>query len=181
MSAVFNYDYAILGVNPDTEEDMNQINQIIHHPTYLAHVARITEWEKDREFCRHNTSHFLDVARIAMILNTQENYGMQQKLIYAAALLHDIGRWQQYESGVDHALASANLAPEILKDCGFSETETEQIVSAIATHRESRVKEEKNLNGLLYRADKLSRPCFFCEQEKNCNWKDDKKNKDLVL
>lgn len=160
---------------------MNQINQIIRHPSYLAHIAKITEWEKDREFCRHNMTHFLDVARIAMLLNTQEGYGIEQKYIYAAALLHDIGRWQQYESSVDHAAASAKLAPAILKDCGFSDAETEQIVSAIATHRESRVQDEMNLNGLLYRADKLSRPCFFCGQEKNCNWKNEKKNKELVL
>lgn len=160
---------------------MNQINQIIHHPDYLAHIAKIGEWERNREFCRHNTSHFLDVARIAMILNVQEGYGIQQELIYAAALVHDIGRWQQYESGEDHALASAKLAPAILKECGFSDAECEKIVSAIATHRESRVKDEKNLNGLLYRADKLSRPCYFCEQEKNCNWKNEKKNMEIIL
>lgn len=160
---------------------MKQTNQIIHHPSYLSHIERIAEWEKEREFCRHNTGHFLDVARIAMILNMQDNYGVAQELIYAAALLHDIGRWQQYETGEDHALASAKLAPAILKDCGFSEEETEEIVSAIATHRESSVKDEKNLNGLLYRADKLSRPCYFCEQEKNCNWKNEKKNREIFL
>ncbi len=160
---------------------MDKINQMIHSPDYLSHIEKIAAWEKDRLFCRHSTTHFLDVARIAMLLNTQDNYGIDKELIYAAALLHDIGRWQQYETGKDHALASAKLAPAILKDCGFSDTESEQIVSAIATHRESRVKNEKNLNGLLYRADKLSRPCYFCEQEKNCNWKNEKKNLELLL
>lgn len=158
---------------------MKRINQIIQHPYYLSYIEKITEWEKEREFCRHNTGHFLDVARIAMILNAQDHYGLEQEMIYAAALLHDIGRWQQYETGKDHAPASAELAPAILKDCGFSDAESEQIVSAIATHRESRVKDEKNLNGLLYRADKLSRPCYFCEQEQKCNWKKDKKNMEL--
>ena len=160
---------------------MDKINKIIHNADYLTHLAKREKWENERQFCRHNTSHFLDVARIAMIINTQDGYGLRQELIYAAALLHDIGRWQQYETGEDHAAASASLAPEILKECGFSEAEAEQIVSAIATHRESRVKDVKNLNGLLYRADKLSRPCFFCAQEKNCNWKQDKKNMELVL
>jgi putative nucleotidyltransferase with HDIG domain len=160
---------------------MNSINQIIHNQSYLSHIGKIAEWEKDRQFCRHNTSHFLDVARIAMILNIQDNYGIEQELIYAAALLHDIGRWQQYETGEDHALASAKLAPAILNECGFSDEESEQIVSAITTHRDSSVKDEKNLNGLLYCADKLSRPCYFCEQEKNCNWKNDKKNLELLL
>lgn len=158
---------------------MNRTNQIIHHPDYLSHIAKIAEWEKEREFCRHNTAHFLDVARIAMILNAQDHYESEQELIYAAALLHDIGRWQQYETGDDHALASAKLAPAILKDCGFSDADSGQIVSAIATHRESRVKDEKSLNGLLYRADKLSRPCYFCAREQNCNWKKDKKNMEI--
>ena len=36
--------------------------------------------------------------------------------------------------------------------------------------------EEKNLNGLLYRADKMSRACFCCQVEPICNWKDEKKN-----
>ena len=140
---------------------MDSINQIIQHPDYLSHIAKTNEWEKDRQFCRHNTAHFLDVARIAMILNEKEHYGIGQEIIYAAALLHDIGRWQQYEDGTDHAPASAELAPAILLERDFSDAEIEQIVSAIATHRESRVKDEKNLNGLLYRADKLSRPCYF--------------------
>lgn len=160
---------------------MDKINRIIQNLDYLSHIERITEWEKDRQFCRHNTAHFLDVARIAMILNIQDNYELPQEIIYAAALLHDIGRWQQYETGEDHALASAKLAPAILKECGFSDAESEKILSAIATHRESRVKDEKSLNGLLYRADKLSRPCYFCEQEKNCNWKNKKKNMEIFL
>ncbi len=160
---------------------MDRINKIINHPDYRQHIEKIAEWEKDREFCRHNTGHFLDVARIAMVINAQESYGIEKSSVYAAALLHDIGRWQQYENGQDHALASAQLAPAILEKCDFTEEESRQIVSAIASHRESGVKDEKNLNGLLYRADKLSRPCYFCEQEKNCNWKNEKKNKELLL
>lgn len=160
---------------------MNKINAIISNAIYQDYIRQIAEWEKEREFCRHDTVHFTDVARIAMLLNLQEDYGLEQEQIYAAAMLHDIGRWQQYETGEDHALVSARLAPAILKECGFSEADSEQIVSAISTHRESRVKDEKNLNGLLYRADKLSRPCYFCEQEKNCNWKNDKKNRTLEI
>nr|MBQ8252353.1 HD domain-containing protein [Lachnospiraceae bacterium] len=160
---------------------MNKINSIISNAIYQNHIRKIAEWEKEREFCRHDTVHFTDVARIAMILNLQEGYGLEQEMIYAAALLHDIGRWQQYETGEDHALVSARLAPAILNECGFSEADSGQIVSAIATHRESRVKDDRNLNGLLYRADKLSRPCYFCGQEKNCNWKDDKKNMVLEI
>lgn len=154
----------------------DRINRILQNEQYRMHLLHIDRHEADRIFCHHNMGHFLDVARIAMILNEKEQYGIEDEMIYAAALLHDIGRWQQYETGEDHALVSALLAPEILTACGFSENEQEQIVSAIATHRDKNVMQKHNLNGLLYRADKLSRPCFACQQQKACNWKGDKKN-----
>ena len=154
----------------------DRINRILQNEQYRMHLLRIEEHEADRLFCRHNMGHFLDVARIAMILNAKEQYEIEDEMIYAVALLHDIGRWQQYETGEDHAHVSALLAPEILTACGFSEKEQEQIVSAIATHRDKNVTLQHDLNGLLYRADKLSRPCFACKQQKACNWKGEKKN-----
>lgn len=154
----------------------DRVNRILQNEQYLLYREKISLHEEGRVFCHHDMGHFLDVARIAMILNEKENYGIEDEMIYAAALLHDIGRWQQYETGADHALVSASLAPEILAACGFSEAERELIVSAIATHRDQSVTEQKNLNGLLYRADKLSRPCFVCPQQEACNWKGEKKN-----
>lgn len=159
----------------------NRVNQIWNHHLYKEHLAKIEACEIDRVFCHHDMTHFLDVARIAMILNGKDEYGIEEELIYTAALLHDIGRWQQYETGEDHALVSARLAPKILRECGYTEDETLRIVSAIETHRKKEIAGEKTLNGLLYRADKLSRPCFSCRQEKNCNWKEDKKNLQLIL
>lgn len=55
------------------------------------------------------------------------------------------------------------------------------ITEAIYSHRNPAVKEEKNLKGLLYRADKASRACFACGAEADCNWKGDRKNKVLKL
>jgi HD superfamily phosphodiesterase len=169
-----------------------RINRIIQNETYRTYLRKIDEYEKERVFCRHNTSHFLDVARLALLLYYQSACGgqqaadakqcsAQQELLYAAALLHDIGRWCQYETGADHALESARLAPSILKESGFSEKEIQVITTAIASHRNSAVKEQADLAGLLYRADKLSRPCYFCTHEAECNWKNDKKNLSLLL
>ena len=158
-----------------------RLNRIILHETYRTCLRKTAEYEKDRLFCKHDMSHFLDVARIGMLLNIQESYGIEPELVYAAALLHDIGRWKQYETGADHAQESAKLAPPILEACAFTREEQECILSAIATHRDASVRDQKNLNGLLYRADKSSRPCFFCEQEKACNWKEGKKNLSLCI
>lgn len=160
---------------------MERVNRILLHEAYNSYIERTNAHEVSRVFCHHDMEHFLAVARLAMLLRETERAALTKELIYAAALLHDIGRWKEYETGEDHALVSAQLAPAILSDCGFDADETAQIVSAIRTHRESKCKEKKDLNGLLYRADKLSRPCFSCKEEKNCNWKQGKKNLTLFL
>ena len=123
--------------------------------------------------------HFLDVARIGMILNLEEGLGIPRELIYGAALLHDIGKHRQYEEGIPHEQASALIAPEILRECGFAEKETSAIIDAILAHRNSDVIPERNLRGVLYRADKASRPCYACRVERECSWKDGRKNKEI--
>ncbi len=160
---------------------MERVNQILQLESYQKYLKKNEEAEVGRVFCHHDMGHFLDVARIAMLLNLEEHYGIDKELVYAAALLHDIGRWQQYEDGTPHEKVSAMLAPEMLVKCGFNTKESEMIVRAISLHRSSGVKDDKDLNGLLYRADKLSRACFTCKAEKECNWKGEKKNRCLVI
>ena len=100
--------------------------------------------------------------------------------VYGAALLHDIGRWMQYESAIPHEKASAMLASDILDECGFSEEEKGCILAAISDHRDRSVEKQKTLSGLIYRADKMSRPCFACAVRHLCDWKQDKKNEKLI-
>ena len=160
---------------------MERVNRILNHPVFLENLAKNQAAEADRRFCRHGMEHFLDVARIGMIFNLQENLQIEQEWIYGAALLHDIGKHLQYEKGIPHERSSGEIAFAILLECGFSEKETEVITEAIFSHRNPAVREEKNLKGLIYRADKVSRACFACGAEADCNWKDDRKNKVLKL
>ncbi len=153
-----------------------RINRIINHELFLKNLRKNEAAEADRRFSRHDMAHFLDVARIGRIINLEEQMGVDAELIYAAALLHDIGRHRQYEDGTPHEQASADIAPEILKDCGFDEKETAVIINAILQHRNSGVISECSLAGLLYRADKKSRPCFVCKVREECSWPDGKKN-----
>ncbi len=155
---------------------MERLDRILRHPLYQKYVMANEEAEVDRPFCHHDMGHFLDVARIGRILNLEEGLGLNVELLYAAALLHDIGRHVQYADGTPHEIASARLAPQILEDCGFALEERELILEAILSHRDKSVAEEKSLRGLLYRADKASRPCFACKMEGTCNWKNGKKN-----
>ncbi len=164
----------------ESTEKESRIDRILKHPEYLKNLSEIHAAEAKRRFCLHNMVHFLDVARIARVINAEEQMGVDLEWIYAAGLLHDIGRHVQYADGTPHEKASAQIAPGILEECDFSKEEVEHIVEAILLHRTPEVAGEKNLKGLLYRADKASRACFACPVEKECNWKDDKKNLRIV-
>jgi len=155
-------------------------NKILQHPLFIEHYNKIAQDEKNRPFCRHDISHFLDVARIAMIINIKENYAIAETLIYAAGLLHDIGRHKQYHEGIDHAQASAKIAKKILIDCSFSDKDIDIITDAISTHRTMAIANEGSLRGLIYRADKMSRNCFFCEAADKCNWPQEKKRTTII-
>lgn len=159
---------------------MERYNRILFHEKYREYIGKNNQAEADRRFCRHNMGHFLDVARIAMILNETEGFGIPKDIIYGAALLHDVGRWMQYGEGIPHEKAGVMLAGEILSDCGYGQGESREILEAIGNHRNAGIKDEKNLSGLLYRADKLSRACFACEAERECDWKQDKKNMEIL-
>lgn len=160
---------------------MDKIQKILNHNLYNENLKLNCAKEADRIFCHHDMVHFLDVCRIAYILNLEEKIGIKKELIYATGLLHDIGKHLQYEKQIPHEKASAEIAALILKDCGFEEKETSVILSAILSHRDEKVKSERNLNGIIYRADKLSRACFSCASESECYWKENKKNMELIF
>ena len=81
---------------------MDRVNQIWRHPVYQEHYKKIQELESERIFCRHTPEHFLDVARLMYIYALEEHLELSKELIYAAALLHDIGRAQQYPVSYTH-------------------------------------------------------------------------------
>jgi putative nucleotidyltransferase with HDIG domain len=154
---------------------MERVTNIIKNNEYEDCLKKIKALEKHRKYCKHNKKHFLDVARIAYILKLERNLDINKEIIYATALLHDIGRHIQYEKGIPHEKASAKIANSILKDSGFKGEEIKQIVSAIEEHRH-KSSESSDLGTIIYEGDKLSRKCFSCSQQNTCNWKDDKKN-----
>lgn len=165
---------------------MERVNRILYHAEYQEYVRKNEEAESKRRFCLHNMGHFLDVCRLALLLYyrkplAEEGAEIKEDMIYAAGLLHDIGRWMQYETGTPHEEAGSLLAVGILKDCGYNEAETEEIVAAIANHRNRNIENEHSLSGLLYRADKMSRSCFACKAEPECNWDENKKNLQIRL
>ncbi len=155
---------------------MTRINNIINNNTYITMQNRIEENERDRRFCRHGISHSMDVARIAWIINLEENLNLDKEIVYAAALLHDIGRANADKAGKSHHIIGQKFADAILLESDFNENERKEILDAISMHN-TVGKDAKGLPNVLYRADKLSRLCFNCDAYNDCYWKDEDKNK----
>ena len=147
--------------------------QIINNSKYKQAIRIISENEKGRKFCIHDYGHFIDVARICYILCLENNINVQKDVIYAAALLHDIGRSIK---GGDHAQNGVLLAFDILNECGYDKDDVELITEVIRSH--GHVSDDiKTFGDALARADKYSRRCYLCEAYDECYWSEDIKNK----
>ena len=177
-------------------QNMKRVQEIYRHPYFQQCLEKNQKAEKTRAFCKHNMGHFLDVARLAYIFSLERGYSIKKEEIYVTALFHDIGKWQQYSDGIPHEKASAGIADKILREAGFGEDERTRILTAILNHRK-KGKEEGTDSGymtdsligdetgeqlaeILYDADKISRACYMCPAEKECNWSEEKKNLNII-
>lgn len=158
---------------------MYRVNAILNNYRFKEYLSKNEEYERNRIFCGHNLQHFLDVARIAYIMVLENNIKLSKDIVYAAALLHDIGRWIQYKEGISHEIASHNLAKDILLECDYKKEEIKIILDAISNHRDQK-NEERTFNHIFYLSDKLSRSCFSCKAINECKWSEDKKNYGIV-
>lgn len=163
---------------------MERVNAVLMHPLYQSCYRRLERMEENRKFCRHQMTHLLDVARIACIYNMEQNLGLDREVIYAASILHDIGKYMQYEEGIPHEQSGKKIASEILgslpEEYAFSDKEKAMILTAISGHRRLRENPEV-LERLLYLSDKASRICFACPAENECDWSAEKKNMKLKI
>ena len=152
---------------------MENINIILNNKEYKQALEKLSEYERNREFCNHTIEHFIDVSRIAYIMVLEEKLNVSKEVIYAIGLLHDIGRVKQYEEGIHHDIASVEMSKEILKETSLTDEEINIILNGIANHRKE---SDNKLEEIIYKADKLSRQCFNCKAEKECYWSSEKKN-----
>lgn len=160
---------------------MPRVDAVWENALYQREYRRLEELESDRVFCRHGLRHLLDCARIMWVLNLERGLGLDREVVYATALLHDIGKARQYETGEPHDVMGERTAREILQalpaEYAFSSEEIDTICTAILGHRRLR-EEPESLERLLYQADKASRACFACPPDVRaaCSWSDAKKN-----
>ena len=160
--------------------DMPRVRAIFESAFFESSLDAIEAAEVDREFCRHGLSHLLDVARVAQLLNLERGLGLDRELIYAAALLHDLGRAAQYETGEPHDEAGTRIAREILEglpaELAFAEDECAAIFAAVRGHRGAATGAGGALTELICEADHRSRPCYACPVREDCYWPEERKN-----
>lgn len=159
---------------------MKRIELLLNDAIYNEYLGYNEEQESDPKYCRHDLAHHIDVARIAYILileHNDMNFFIQEtnlsskiaakEIIYAAGLLHDIGKWKEYQTGLDHASYGARLAREILPRVLFNPKEIDIIARAVYEHRNLSM-DMSFLGERLYRADNLARVCMSCYYREPC-------------
>lgn len=175
---------------------MRYVAALLEDKIFLETIDAIERLEDQRVYCRHGFAHLMDVARLACMSNTENGRALEEEQIYLAALLHDIGRAEEYENGISHATTGKRLAGEILLRIGYPHKKAQMILDVIEGHRnkpdcliqeeqfEQNLKIEQeaqtqqaDLQRLIYDADKKSRACFLCKAADSCKWNTDQKNR----
>lgn len=171
---------------------MEKYNEILKNDLFIKYIYELENLEKNRIFCKHGIEHCLDVARIAYIKVLENNLSFSKDIIYAAALLHDLGRVIEYKQNIPHDKAGIDIANRILDKTSYDNKEKIQIINAISGHRtssnnnenkcclggyiEENISEMSLFTKLIKTSDKMSRSCFNCKSKDKCNWDDYKKN-----
>jgi uncharacterized protein len=70
-----------------------------------------------------------------MALARAENVPVDEEVVFAAAMLHDMGGFAPYAlAGVDHAVRSTQVADQVLKPSGFPMDKAAAVKTAILNH-----------------------------------------------
>ncbi|MBC8444164.1 HD domain-containing protein, partial [Candidatus Woesearchaeota archaeon] len=102
----------------------------------------------------HGLDHIERVYNLAIRIAEQEKADMD--IVKASALLHDIARKKQSETGLCHAEQGSKMAPEILEKIKFPKEKIPAVVHCIEVHRVSKkLKAETKEAQIIQDADRL--------------------------
>jgi len=102
----------------------------------------------------HTFDHSMRVYTLSMQIG--DKLPVSIRVLQAAALLHDVGRPRESETGISHSIISGEMSKPLLQELTYTESEIEQILDAIRTHRFSEGIKPNSLEGkILSDADKL--------------------------
>lgn len=103
----------------------------------------------------HDREHIRRVLEAALILARGEQ-GVCWDVLITAALLHDIGREEQFRTGESHASVGARMARDYLLSAGESEEFAQHVSDCIRTHSFRKNDPPVSIEAkLIYEADKL--------------------------
>ena len=175
-------------IKKPSKDPLDRINAIINNPEYQDWIIANNQAEYGSEYCRHGLEHAFDVARIAYELwLDHKGNPLAKDIVYAAALLHDIGYWSKFEDlhhddcedddcdcgchGHDDEQqetpfqVAASLAEDILFEAGYHPAMIGEIIKAILNMEKD---SKEGLSVILKKANELSRPCFICPMKEKC-------------
>lgn len=103
----------------------------------------------------HDADHIYRVLNQALII--AKDYDVNEDVLVAACLLHDIGRPAQFaDPSVCHAQIGSEMAYSFLKDLGWCEEHCQRVKHCVLTHRfRSDLQPETIEAKILFDADKL--------------------------
>ena len=162
--------------------------KILEHKQYQDYLGRLNQLEQNRIYCKHDLNHLLDVARICTILAQEQGITTNKNIVYAASLLHDIGRFNPDVSS--HEKLSGEIARSILPECGYLDDEIGQVIDLIHSHRgrdsverirKMHLDKQLDLKDCFRLADQLSRNCFCCQAADTCKWKVEERNQVVLV
>ncbi len=103
----------------------------------------------------HDEGHIRRVLDAALVLAGQEK-NVDYDVLIAAALLHDIGREEQFRTGESHAAVGARMAKAFLVEAEGDEAYAQRVSDCIRTHSFRKNDPPASIEAkLIYEADKL--------------------------
>ena len=96
------------------------------------------------------------------------------------AVLDDAGNLLFHKYERHYSQIAEKILDSLPEAVAYTEEEKKEILTAIRGHRRER-KDMTKLERLLYESDKCSRNCFACPAKKECNWSEEKKNREIQI
>jgi len=124
----------------------------------MSAESKIIDFVRKELSSSNKGAHTFDHTMRVYALSKQigEELQITSRVLQAAALLHDVGRPRESETGVSHSILSGEMSKPLLQEIGYAESEIKQIMDTIRTHRFSEGITPKSLEGkILSDADKL--------------------------
>lgn len=120
------------------------------------HLHQINQFMlENADVAAHESDHIYRVLNQALII--AKDYDINEDVLVAACLLHDVGRPAQLSNpNICHAKIGSEMAYKFLKNLGWNDEDCQQVKHCVLTHRFSNDLQPETIEAkILFDADKL--------------------------